>query len=236
MTDRDLVYWHEGLSCCNDRWENAYRKFETAKEEQGKFLKRFDRLGVSALDRELKVVDLFCGRGNGIHVLLDLGFKHVVGLDLSPDLLSSCPSSVERIVADCTNLKFEPSSVDVFIVQGGLHHLPVLPDDLEKCFVGMAEALRPGGKVFFVEPWLTPFLRMVHAVVQLRFIRRMFPKLDAFATMVEEEQSTYFAWLNMPERIERLARKYFKAELDEKSLGKWSFVGKKHHSDTVSKV
>jgi hypothetical protein len=75
-----------------------------------------------------------------------------------------------------------------------------------------------------VEPWLTPFLVFVH---QLCFspARRLSKKLDALATMIEQERVTYEAWLSQPNEILPLLEKYFVPKLSVKRWGKLIFVG-----------
>jgi hypothetical protein len=111
-------------------------------------------------------------------------------------------------------------------VQGGLHHLPVLPDDLERVFIELKRVLRPNGHVVFVEPWLTPFLHVVHAVAANRLARRLSVKLDALASMIENERQTYENWLGRPQEISQLARQYFQPEHESFAWGKWNFVGR----------
>jgi hypothetical protein len=86
--------------------------------------------------------------------------------------------------------------------------------------------LRPSGRVVFVEPWLTPFLRLVHAVAQNPMARRLSVKLDALATMIENERQTYENWLSRPKEISQLARRYFQPEQESFAWGKWNFVGR----------
>jgi ubiquinone/menaquinone biosynthesis C-methylase UbiE len=123
-------------------------------------------------------------------------------------------------------LPFADKSKDAAIVQGGLHHLPMLPDDLERVFAELRRVLRPEGRVVFVEPWLTPFLRVVHRVAQNPLARRLSVKLDALATMIENERQTYENWLGRPREISQLARRYFQSEHESFAWGKWNFVGR----------
>ena len=183
------------MCCCNERWEAAYRRFETPEQERQKFRKRFISLGIDKLHPDSVIVDVFCGTGNGLRVLKDWGFTNLTGVDLSPDLLKKAPTDVRRIVADCTDLRFPEASVDYFIVQGGLHHLPKIPEDLDLCLKEISGALQNGGKFYVIEPWNTLFLKLVHAITRQPLARKRFPRLDAFATMVEEEWDTYNQWL-----------------------------------------
>jgi SAM-dependent methyltransferase len=209
-----------------DPWETAYLRFETPEEEIRKFTDRLRRLGVSKWPLEMSVVELFCGRGNGLHALARLGFRNIEGVDLSPRLLAEYRGEARCHLGDCRALPFAEQSKDAAIVQGGLHHLPIFPDDLERVFAELRRVLRPAGRAVFVEPWLTPFLRFVHGVSGNLLARRLSVKLDALATMIDYERETYENWLGRPREISQLANRYFQPELETFAWGKWNFVGR----------
>jgi SAM-dependent methyltransferase len=150
-----------------DPWEAAYLRFETPEEEIQKFTGRLNRLGAREWPRDAEIVELFSGRGNGLTALERLGFTRLEGVDLSPRLIVEYKGSAKCTVADCRHLPFADGSKDVLIVQGGLHHLPNLPDDLDQTFSEMQRVLRKSGRVLFVEPWRTPFLTFVHFVSEI---------------------------------------------------------------------
>jgi len=206
-------------------WEAAYLRFETPAQEIQKFERRLKRLGAEKWPRDSQVVELFCGRGNGLHALQLLGFTNLTGVDLSPRLIAEYHGTANCIVANCRFLPFGDKSKDVLIVQGGLHHLPTLPDDLAAAFAEMHRVLRPKGLVLFIEPWITPFLRLVHAASANSVARRASPKLSALATMIHCEKRTYDAWLSQPELIRQLAHQHFCPIHESISWGKWRFVG-----------
>jgi SAM-dependent methyltransferase len=180
-------------------WEEAYLRFETPEEEIRKFMRRLRAMGVADWPRDWVILDLFCGRGGGSEALRRLGFSNVHGIDLSERLLQA--SSGSRVVGDCMQLPVGNAVADVAIVQGGLHHLPNLPEDLAMVLRNVKSALRPGGLFVMVEPWRTPFLDAVHMIAQLKFVRRLSRKIDALSTMIEHEQRTYEAWLAAPAEI-----------------------------------
>jgi ubiquinone/menaquinone biosynthesis C-methylase UbiE len=208
-----------------DPWEAAYLRFETPQQEIQKFIGRLNRLGARQWPRDAEIVELFCGRGNGLIALQQLGFTRIEGVDLSPRLIAQFKGSAKCTVADCRKLPFAGRSKDVLIVQGGLHHLPILPDDLEQTFSEMQRVLRKEGRVMFVEPWRTPFLTLVHFVSELSLVRRLWDKMDAFATMTEHEIRTYTQWLSQPEVIRTMARAHFVPVHESFAWGKWNFVG-----------
>lgn len=207
-------------------WEAAYLRFETPEEEIAKFLGRLRRLGAEKWPKNAEIVELFCGRGNGLHALERLGFQKLEGVDLSPRLLAQYHGPAKTQVADCRTLPFADRSKDVLIVQGGLHHLPELPDDLERTFAEMRRVLRDDGRVMFVEPWRTPFLTLAHLVSDNPLMRKLSNKLDALATMTEYERPTYENWLSRPREISGLAQKYFVPHHESFQWGKWNFVGR----------
>ena len=208
-----------------DPWEAAYLRFETPEQEIQKFVSRLRKLGAAQWPRGAEIVELFCGRGNGLNALERLGFTRIEGVDLSPRLIAQYRGPAKCFIGDCRQLPFADRSKDVLIVQGGLHHLPALPEDLERTFAEMQRVLRIEGRVVFVEPWLTPFLRFVHAVSENPLARRFSNKMDALAAMIRFERRTYEQWLTQPGLITQLARAHFVPIHESFEWGKWNFVG-----------
>jgi SAM-dependent methyltransferase len=209
-----------------DAWEEAYLRFERPEQEIQKFLERLRRLGAAAWPGETRIVELFCGRGNSLRAWEQLGFRNLEGVDLSPRLIAQYDGPATCYVADCRHLPFADASKDAAVVQGGLHHLVQLPEDLEQTFAEIRRVLTSEGRVLFVEPWRTPFLTCVHFLAEKRTVRRLSTKFDALATMIDHERQTYEQWLNQPRQISALARKYFVPLHESFAWGKWNFVGK----------
>jgi SAM-dependent methyltransferase len=210
-----------------DAWAAAYRRFETPEEEIAKFLRRLRAFGASTWPRDAKIVEIFCGRGNGLRALERLGFAHLEGIDLSPELLADYTGPARTVAADCRELPLETHSRDVIIVQGGLHHLNTSSsDDLERVFAEVRRVLKPDGRFVVVEPWLTPFLQFVHAVAHNPVSRRMSNKLDALHTMIEHERETYDLWLRQPRMILDLLNKHFQPQVTRRAWGKLMFMGR----------
>lgn len=214
-------------TCGNNAWEAAYLRFETAAQEVQKFTKRLQRMGQGQWPRDAHIVELFCGRGNGLHALTQLGFTHLEGVDLSPSLIAQYTGSAACYVSDCRQLPFGESSKDIVIIQGGLHHLLMLPDDLEQTLLETHRVLRNGGRLLIVEPWLTPFLSFAHAMCRNGVIRRLSGKVDALATMISYERQTYQQWLDQPQTVLGILEKYVEADRHWCRWGKINFVGHK---------
>jgi len=208
-------------------WEAAYLRFETPEEEVRKFLRRLCRLGAEQWPKDAQVVELFCGRGNGLNALQQLGFTKLEGVDLSPALLANYTGPANCVVADCRQLPFPGVSRDIAIVQGGLHHLPELPGDLERVVAEVRRVLRPGGRFIVVEPWQTPFLRFVHWIGSFSTARRAWAKLDALETMTELERTTYEQWLRQPQMVLRCLEANFATERKFIGWGKLMWLGRR---------
>jgi len=154
-----------------------------------------------------------------------LGFHNVEGVDLSPRLIAQYNGPFPCHVADCRELPFASGSKDAAVVQGGLHHLAQLPEDLDRTLGEIRRVLRSEGRVLFVEPWRTPFLMFIHFVAEKRIVRRLSTKVDALSTMIHYERQTYERWLDQPELILSVARRHFVTLRESFAWGKWSFVG-----------
>lgn len=207
-------------------WEAAYMRFETPEEELEKFTRRLRGLGAESWPRESIILELCCGRGSGLRAWHRLGFEHIEGLDISPELVARYDGPGRVHVGDARALPFETGSRDIVCVQGGLHHLD-LTEDLARVLAEAHRVLVPGGRFVAVEPWLTPFLRAVHAASEQRLVQKISPRMDAFARMVELERTTYEPWLNAPAEILRALHDTFTIEVLRKRWGKLSLIGRK---------
>lgn len=209
-------------------WERAYRDFETPRQEVRKFARRLRQLDVHRWDKNLHIVELFCGRGNGLVALNEIGFTQIEGLDLSPDLAALCPARANArvTVGDARHLPFESGSREVIIVQGGLHHLELL-DDLRQTLDEIRRVLTASGRLVMVEPWLTPFLRLAHFLCETRLARRASKRIDALATMIELEGTTYKTWLASGDEILALVRERFELAIIRRARGKLMLVGER---------
>ncbi len=211
----------------HDPWEEAYLRFETPEQEIRKFIRRLRFMGATEWPRDAKIVELFCGRGSGLRALHQLGFTQPEGIDLSPSLTAQYVGPGQIRIGDCRRLPFENKSRDILIVQGGLHHLPALPEDLDQVLAEAGRVLKDDGLLLLVEPWPTPFLSLVHALCRSRVIRAVSPKIEALANMIHYERKTYEQWLSQPKLILDTLRRAFRFERCHFRWGKIYFAGRK---------
>ncbi len=214
-----------GTTVGDTTWEEAYQRFETPTQEIAKFTRRLKWFGAQTWPRDVRIVELFCGRGNGLATLEQLGFTSLAGVDLSPALVAAYRGAAQCHVADCRHLPFADASNDILIVQGGLHHLLHLPDDLAAVLAEARRVLVPGGRLVVVEPWRTPFLDFVHCVCERPLARRLWPRLDALHTMTLHELTTYREWLARPSEILRQFETHFEISRRSIAWGKLRLLG-----------
>jgi ubiquinone/menaquinone biosynthesis C-methylase UbiE len=221
-----LVHVTEGKVSCDEAWERAFQRFETAQQEIQKFIKRLRGFGCDQWDRELSIVEIFCGRGNALVAWERLRFCNLEGADLSANLISQYNGPAKCFVADCRELPFDDRSRDVVMVQGGLHHLPNFPSDVEQTVAEVRRVLKPNGRFVVVEPWNTPFLRMVHAASASAIGKRLWSKLGAFEEMYQHERETYDRWRRNPRVILDILNRSFVSESCRRGWGKLRFLGR----------
>ncbi len=209
------------------RWQAAYLRFETPEQEIRKFERRLRAMRALEWPRDWLITEMFCGRGSGLHALSRLGFQKIQGLDRSPRLLSLYRGPGTIVACDCREIPNADQSQDVLVVQGGLHHLVAIPSDLERVLSESHRILRPGGLLCVVEPWRDPFLSAVHIAARSVTLRRVWPKLDALATMIECEAETYFNWLREPRAVLDMIHRWFVPEVQAVSWGKLRFIGRR---------
>lgn len=224
---RVIERWIPPHDYSNATWEAAYARFETPEEEIAKFVGRLRRFGAEQWSRDAQVVEIFCGRGGGLEAWRSLGFSQLEGVDISEALLRRYQGRAKLYVGDCRQLHFPVASRDIVCVQGGLHHLPVLPGDLEQTVKEVQRVLRPGGRFVVVEPWATPFLHAVHAVAARPWMCRASAKLEALACMIEHERDTYCNWLGRPREILAILGAHFAVEKQHIGWGKLLWCGRK---------
>lgn len=104
----------------------------------------------------MEVLEVGCGRGVGVEVLLDrLGASHVSASDLDPEQVERAQrrlhgrprASYTLSAADAVALETRDASVDAVISFGTIHHVPRWADAVAE----VARVLRPGGRFLFEE-------------------------------------------------------------------------------------
>ena len=108
----------------------------------------------------LRVLELGCGRGVGVEILLDqMGAAEVVAFDIDPTMVALAEKRTARfgdrvhlLVGDAERIDAPDAAFDAVVDFGILHHVP----DWRQALAEVARVLKPGG-VFYFEDILKGF-------------------------------------------------------------------------------
>jgi ubiquinone/menaquinone biosynthesis C-methylase UbiE len=99
-----------------------------------------------------RVLEIGCGRGVGIEILLAQDAAHVTGFDLDPNMarlaqarLAQCGDRAQVFVGSADAIAAPDDSVDAVVDYGVIHHIPDWPQTLHE----IARVLKPGGTFYF---------------------------------------------------------------------------------------
>ncbi len=99
-----------------------------------------------------RVLEIGCGRGVGMEILLSLGAEHVTGFDLDPKMIALATQRLakygERVrifVGDAEAIDAPDGSFDAVVDYGIIHHIPHWQQALKE----IARVLKPGGTFYF---------------------------------------------------------------------------------------
>lgn len=114
----------------------------------------FRRLGGGDLSGQ-RVLEVGCGRGVGVEVLLDrLDAAHVTAFDLDPAMIEGArrrlhgrPGEVSLSVGDACAIEQPAGGFDAVVDFGIIHHVP----DWQRAVAEIARVLRLGGLLLFEE-------------------------------------------------------------------------------------
>ncbi|MDF2945635.1 MAG: methyltransferase [Bacillales bacterium] len=141
MSYEVLAYYYDDLMQ-DVEYENWFHFF-------GENCKKFN------LDKNIEILDLGCGTGIFISLLLEKNYENVYGFDLSDEMLSVAYERLEEqghnamlFQGDMTDFQLEKQFDVITIFCDGLNYLSN-DDDVIKTFNQVKKHLRPGGLLMF---------------------------------------------------------------------------------------
>ncbi len=141
--------WEE--ACVHTRRTEALRK------------RRLEKFYLSPSDT---VLDLGCGDGLNISIFQKIGVKNVIGLDISPQLLTEAKKNNPNnkfFLGSAEKLPFEDQQFSVVLVDSVFHHLL----DYDRVLSEINRVLKPGGLLCFIEPHKSYFRSILDFVTLL---------------------------------------------------------------------
>lgn len=99
-----------------------------------------------------RVLEVGCGRGVGMEILLSLGAAHVTGFDLDPRMVARAHKRTAKygpraraFVGDAEAIDAPDAGFDVVVEYGILHHIP----NWHQAQREIARVVKPGGVFYF---------------------------------------------------------------------------------------
>lgn len=99
-----------------------------------------------------RVLEIGCGRGVGMEILLSLEADHVTGFDLDPRMVALAAQRLAKygdrarvFVGDAEAIDAPNASFDAVVDYGVIHHIPGWQQALKE----IARVLKPGGTFYF---------------------------------------------------------------------------------------
>ena len=99
-----------------------------------------------------QVLEVGCGRGVGVEILLGRGAASITGFDLDPTMVALAQKRLTKyggrgrvFVSDAARIAASDASFDAVVDYGVLHHIPNWPQALRE----IARVLKPGGTFYF---------------------------------------------------------------------------------------
>jgi SAM-dependent methyltransferase len=136
----------------NKTWDKHYKSVKSVLIYPDENLVRMIKAYLSEITSEsiadFSAIDLGCGTGRHLKMLLETGIKQVTGLDYSYNGLKTCKElySVPLVQGDNNNLPFRDSSYNAAISWGSLHYCG--KELLEKQAGEIYRIMKPGARFF----------------------------------------------------------------------------------------
>ena len=178
-------HWEE--ACVNTRRSLAQRK------------RRLKLFHIKKTDR---VLDLGCGDGLNIRILVQSGIKRIIGVDISKELLKVAKKinpMTKFYLASSEALSFKDSSFDIVLVDSVFHHLMQFTKSLKE----IKRVLAPRGKLCFIEPHKS-FMREIYDFVSELSVAKYIPFLRERSISYLGEKKFMKHWLKNEEKFYKI--------------------------------
>jgi SAM-dependent methyltransferase len=115
-------------------------------------------------DKNARILDVGCGSGEFISLLLQRGYKNLHGVEIDDALIDMAAGVLPEIrKSSATELPFADNSFDCIYMFNVMHHLRDMAE-CEQALAEMTRCLRDGGRIILVEPCRLILYRLLKAV------------------------------------------------------------------------
>lgn len=185
------------------RWDYAFIEyFSNRKFKIKRDLKVIKHLGILNQAKNIRILELFCGRGECQGLLRDAGYQHVFGLDISQLLVSQARQDCCVQICNSLDICYRSDSFDLLFVTEGFHHLKGI-EQIKRCFDEIKRVVRKDGILAFYEPANTLTRRLLSLMV-FSPLSNLFGRTRLLREILTEEMIEYSFWLKNTPQILRL--------------------------------
>jgi ubiquinone/menaquinone biosynthesis C-methylase UbiE len=151
--------------------------------------RRLRMFGIKKTDR---ILDLGCGDGLDIQILFEHGYKHIIGVDISPKLLVAAKirnPGIRFVLASAEKLPFKDETFDVILADSMLYHIVCNRKALRE----IRRVLSRGGRLCFVDMHVSP-MRAFFDALTFSPLGRVMPYLRKRQRAYRAEQKAIERW------------------------------------------
>lgn len=192
-------------------WHAAYQSEAQRRRRRRTFPRKLRWLGIDRADQQARVLDLCCGHGEALEELYALGFRQLVGLDITLHQALAADARFEVYQADARRSGLPGASFDWILNIHSLHHLGMAADIallLDECW----RLLKPGGRLGIIDFPNSPQIRFAFWWFRQEWFQWT-PYLKNFGRMIREEWCFLKDYLpQFPEVWQRLLYGRFRVE------------------------
>jgi ubiquinone/menaquinone biosynthesis C-methylase UbiE len=183
-------------------WQSAHYEEPYYSRRLAKFPRKLGRLGILGWQRDARVLDACCGRGEALTYLRGQGFRHTYGIDLTAPGGGDAESHREISHGDIRTMPFADASFDAVLNLHALHHLEG-PRGVEAFLRECHRILKPGGRLMIIDFPASWQIRLLFWLL-LHRAGTISGGMRNFAAIVEEEWSYLGKYLRAWPEVRRV--------------------------------
>ncbi|MBF0109600.1 MAG: class I SAM-dependent methyltransferase [Magnetococcales bacterium] len=179
-------------------------------------------------DRQAAILDVGCGSGFFLREFYAKGYRRLHAIEPDVALIANIPEGIAQVRNDrMESMGFADATFDALFVYGVLHHLKGVAAYAAAC-QELDRVLKPGGRIFIMEPGRLWMLRMVELAT--RMLGPISPPLRALREAFEEERvDQEFFIRNHVVIRDRLMDRRYQVDVDKYFLYSWVFTAQKRY-------